>query len=127
MAENMDHPNLSDEINKAKASQNEDTGVFIDKLPVGTIVKIETKRSIYIFEVQDATGRVHIKGTGNYFNEITPARIIGSNFGGTMLKSRWVGIGMRMEVLPDGPLKGVITSAIRRITVIREGRNVVST
>ena len=40
----MNHPNLSDEINKNITQSEEDGGIWLDKVQIGATVIVETKK-----------------------------------------------------------------------------------
>jgi hypothetical protein len=45
-------------------------------------------------------------------------RLIGSGFGGSVLKRGWIGVGLRMEFCSEG--RRVVTSSVRNISVDRD-------
>jgi hypothetical protein len=47
---------------------------------------------------------------GRFFPEHTEAVLCGASFGGSLLKSHWIGIGMRMELSFGG--RTIITSSV---------------
>ena len=52
---------------------------------------------------------------GEFFPQLTEARLAGASFGGSMLKLSWLGCGLRMEVCSDG--QRIITSPVQSIAV----------
>jgi hypothetical protein len=46
----MPHPNLSDEINRNIVQSEIEGGVFLDKLPVGAVIEMETANRFYELE-----------------------------------------------------------------------------
>lgn len=91
-------------------TQNELTGLFVDDLPVGSKLAVETNNSLYEMEVRE--DGLWIKG-GSYYPDWTRARFFGSTWGGSMIKARWVGVDMRMELGLDD--KVITTSFVQSI------------
>ena len=94
----MDNPNLSPEVNAAIAESELQGGIFIDKLPVGKTLKVTTRNSVYFIDrVAEGKEGLTIQGHPRYCPEPTPAYILGSTFGGSMLKIGFIGRGMHLE------------------------------
>jgi hypothetical protein len=88
-------------------------GFAIDSLEAGTALTIQTANSEYRFVVVDATdGRVVV--AGGAFPHAVSAVLQGSSAGGSLLKTRWVGVGLRMKLLVDGTR--FVTSRVRSIS-----------
>ena len=76
---------------------------------------VRTQNSVYqIVVVQPRRKAVLVRG-GPFFPQATRAVLSGSNFGGSMLKVAWVGIGLHMEFHAED--QWVITSRVQSITV----------
>jgi hypothetical protein len=91
------------------AKSEDERGVTIESLDVGTVLTVGTKHSCYRFVILDpATKLARVTG-GSLFPEPTDVRIDGATIGGSMIKAGWVGVGLRME----------FTIGRRRITTSR--------
>lgn len=76
-------------------------GIGIGSVADGTPLTIRTRYSTYEMIVRDrARHDVLLKG-GPFFPEWTEARLNGSTTGGSALRSGWIGIGLRIEVVVD--------------------------
>ena len=94
----MNHPNLTPEINAAIAESELMGGVFIKDLPVGKTLKVRTQNTVYFIDrVSEGPEGLTIQGHPRYCPEPIKAYILGSNFGGSMIKIGFVGRGMYME------------------------------
>lgn len=72
-------------------------GVQIDLLPELTILAVRTANSLYEITILDgAAGDVLVRG-GRFFPERTAAKLNGSSCGGSILKSRGIYPGMKLE------------------------------
>jgi hypothetical protein len=92
------HPNLAPEVNDAIIESELQGGADITKLPVGRTLKVSTQNTVYFIDrVAEGPEGLLISGHPRYCPEPVPARILGSNFGGSMLKIEYVGRGMYME------------------------------
>lgn len=79
-----------------------DAGVHIDQLDPLTELIVQTQNSIYKVLVVDPHGsKVLIRG-GRWFPVSVAATLAGSGFGGSFLKTRWIGVGFRMELNVEG-------------------------
>src|ERR1700676_972149 len=80
---NMDHPNLSPEINAAIAESELQGGVFVDKLPLGHSLRVTTQNTKYTIERRE--DGLYMSGHYKYCPKPVKVNILGSNFGGSML------------------------------------------
>ena len=71
--------------------------IDVRKLKPGTIVVIETKNTVYTFEIIDDNGTVIVDG-GKYFPKPIETHFSGSTFGGSMLKKGCIVYKMYMEI-----------------------------
>jgi len=108
------HPNLSDEVNRDIAQSEIEGGVFLNNLPPATTLEIQTQHHCYLIVVL-ADNSVLISGHPQYCPEPVPVAIAGSTWGGSMLKRRFVGRGMRLEFCHPAYPKPIVTSRIREI------------
>jgi hypothetical protein len=97
----MNYKNLSPEINAAIAESELQGGVFIDKLPLGRSLKVQTQNTLYTIERRE--DGLYMSGHYKYCPKPTKVNILGSNFGGSMLKVGFIGRGMYMEFFIDMP------------------------
>ena len=66
-----------------------------------TTLAVRTTNSLYEITVLNGhTGDVLLRG-GEFFPERTPVRLEGSTCGGSILKSRGIYVGLRMEIAPQ--------------------------
>ena len=86
-----------------------DRGVMVEALEVGTVVTAWTKHSCYRLVIVDPANRLARVTGGSLFKEPTEVRIEGATIGGSMIKSGWIGAGLRME----------LSIGLRRITTSR--------
>ena len=108
------HPGLSDRINHNIIQSEIEGGVHLDSLAEGEELEVETQNRRYRI-LNRGGGRVLISGHPRYCPQPLPAYIHGSTWGGSMLKTRFIGRGMCLEF---GPVGGrVITTS--RIVEIR--------
>lgn len=78
-----------------------------------TKLRVRTHNSIYQLTVlSPGESTVLIQG-GEFFAEPVQASLGGSSFGGSMLKTRWIGLGMQMEVY--GEDAHIVTSPVRSV------------
>jgi hypothetical protein len=90
------HPNLSDEVNRNIIRSEIEGGVELDRLAEGDVLHVETLSRLYTI-VYRGEGRALIAGHPRFCPYPTPVRIEGSTWGGSMLKTRYVGRGMHLE------------------------------
>ena len=125
----MEHPNLTPEINAAIAESELQGGIFVEKLPLGRSLKVQTQNTLYtITRVAEGQDGLTIQGHAHYCPKPVRARIIGSNFGGSLLKVGFIGRGMYMEFyLLDVPNRKrgivdghgtIVTSQVQEVTEI---------
>ena len=107
------HPNLSDEINHNIVQSEIEGGVCLDDLSQGARLEVETQNRWYTILIRDR-GEELIWGHPQYCPEPVAVRIAGSTWGGSMLKVRFIGRGMRLEFWhPE--FRTIITSRIEDI------------
>ena len=97
----------------AEVSQTDGIGLA-DLDPITTLL-VRTENSRYEIVVVEPRRKLVLVQGGPFFPHATRAVLSGSNFGGSMLKVAWVGIGLRMEFHSDD--EWVITSRVQSITV----------
>jgi hypothetical protein len=113
------HPNLSDQVNCNIVQSEVEGGVHLDNLSVGDTLEVETQNRWYTI-VYRGRGQVLICGHPKFCPAPTLVRIEGSTWGGSMLKSRFIGRGMRLEFRHPA-FKTVTTSRIVEIRAMQAG------
>ena len=111
----MSHPNLDKSITDAIDLQNKQGGVMADELEIGTKLVLETDNSVYELI---KTGEKDFQISGGWFatkgkNGVV-VQIIGSNWGGSMLKVNWIGKFMRLELSTPTLEKPTLTTSFVR-------------
>lgn len=107
------HPNLSDAVNHNIAQSEIEGGVYLDHLSEGATLEVETQNRWYTI-VNRGRGKVLIWGHPKFCPGPTLVRIEGSTWGGSMLKARFIGRGMRLEFRHPA-FRTIVTSRIVEI------------
>ena len=107
------HPNLADEVNDAICRSEVEGGVFLETLPPGTQLEVQTENRAYQI-VHQGKGKALISGHPEFCPHPVLVGIHGSTWGGSMLKVGYLGRGMRME-FGHKPFGVITTSRIREI------------
>ena len=110
------HPCLSDEVNNNIVQSEVEGGVFLQDLVPESALHIQTQNHGYTF-VHRGESQGLISGHPKFCPEPVLVRIAGSNWGGSMLKLRFIGRGMHLEIKHPGYDRPIITS---RILEVRE-------
>jgi len=108
------HANLGDEVNHNIVQSEIEGGVFLNELQPRTILQIHTQHHCYT-AVFLGDNQALIWGHPEFCPQPVPVAIAGSTWGGTMLKVRFVGRGMRLEFHHPGYRTPIVTSPIREI------------
>jgi hypothetical protein len=90
------HPNLSDHVNGNVVRSEIEGGVYLRDLPHQAEIAVVTQHREYIVVVH-SDGSALISGHPEFCPEPVRVRISGSNWGGSMLKTAFIGRGMHME------------------------------
>jgi hypothetical protein len=86
-------------------------GVQLENIPDLTRLEVHTQNSIYeITVISGRTGDILVRG-GQFFTELTEARLAGSSLGGSFLKLRGIYIGFKVEIHSGERI--VLTSRVR--------------
>ena len=93
----------------------DEKGVFIDALTKELILEIRTRNTLYTVTVKG--GKDVLAKGGHYFPEEAEATLVGSTWGGTMIRTGFIGIGMCLELWSE-KTKTVVTTVIRNIKII---------
>lgn len=108
------HANLCDRVNHNIVQSEIDGGVFLNDLEPRTILFIQTQHHCYTV-VFMGDNQALLWGHPQFCPKPISVSIVGSTWGGTMLKSRFVGRGMRLEFHHPGYSTPIVTSPIREI------------
>jgi len=106
------HDNLSDDINKNIMQSELDGGLKLEDIDNGETIKVQTKNTLYTIK-KISKDIFEISGNAKFCPEPIDCSIAGSTWGGSMLKIGFIGLGMVMEVYPDGEC--FLTSQIKSI------------
>lgn len=102
----------------------EERGIDLQQLRVNDAISLYTQNSAYhLVVVNPAELRVTVQG-GSYFAVPTAAIVRGSTVGGAMLKTGWIGLGLRVELLyalTQEPPESLVTSPVKRFFLERLG------
>lgn len=91
------------------------TGVHISDVKPLQNLQVRTQNNPYSLYVLDPSkNRVLVRG-GQFFPEYKEAHLCGSTWGGSMLWTGWIGLGMCMEILVDG--LRIVTTPLQSITI----------
>ena len=104
------HPNLSDEINRNIIQSEIEGGVYLRDLAPGAVLAIQTKNRSYTLVTLDDESAL-ISGHPEFCPEPVEVLVQGSTWGGSMLKTKFVGRGMHLEFIHPVH-RTVITSQI---------------
>lgn len=108
------HFNLSDEVNRQIVQSEIEGGVFLKDLPPETVLQIQTEHHLYTAVLVDDDSAL-ISGHPEYCPQPVLVAISGSTWGGSMLKRRFVGRGMRLEFSHPQYSTPIVTSSIQDI------------
>ena len=108
------HRNLSDQINGNIIRSEIEGGVDLRSLPVASTVEVETRNHAYTLVIQPECHAL-ISGHPEFCPEPVLVRINGSNWGGSMIKTAYLGRGMRLEFRHPAFSGPIVTSTIRDI------------
>lgn len=107
------HPGLSDQVNHNIVQSEIEGGVFLDALPEGATLEMQTENRRYRI-LNRGRGQVLISGHPEFCPRPLRAFIHGSTWGGSMIKVGFIGRGMRLEF---APVNGVVITTSRIIDI----------
>ncbi len=113
----LPHPHLSDAINHNIVQSEIEGGVYLADLPPESSLEIETRNHRYKL-LGNGQGAVLISGHPDFCPTPVAVRVLGSNWGGSMLKAEFIGRGMHLEFRHPGYSRPIITSQICEIREI---------
>lgn len=91
-------------------------GVQVDQMGDMEKLVIQTRNSLYEITIIDGpSGEILVRG-GQFFPELTPARLAGATLGGSFCKMRGIYAGFRMEITANG--QRTITTPVEAIGVL---------
>jgi hypothetical protein len=90
------HEHLSDAINHNVVQSEIEGGVSLERLPADAVLEVRTQNRSYIIANRGG-GEAMISGHPQYCPEPVLVRISGSTWGGSMLKTLFIGRGMHLE------------------------------
>jgi hypothetical protein len=108
------HPNLSAEVNRNVTQSEIEGGVFLNDLPLATVLEVQTQNHCYQIVFLGENNAL-ISGHPRYCPEPTRVAIAGSTWGGSMLKRRFVGRGMHLEFRHPEYRTPIVTSLVQEI------------
>lgn len=109
------HANLSDAVNGNIVQSEIEGGVHLRDLAPGTVLEVRTQNRAYTI-LYKGWDQALISGHPVFCPQPVPVTIHGSTWGGSMLKTRYIGRGMRLEF-------GNATSDPIRTSIILEVRS----
>jgi len=104
------NPHFADAVNRNIIQSEIEGGVHMRDLLPGTVVSIQTLNHVYKMKVLGEDTAV-ISGHPTFCPDPTEVRIHGSTWGGSMLRTKFIGRGMHLEF--EHPVhKTILTSRI---------------
>lgn len=108
------HPNLADQANRNIIQSEIEGGVYLQDIPIEGKLEIQTENRSYTV-IKLGEDEVLISGHPEFCPEPVSARVHGSTWGGSMLKTDFLGRGMHLEFQHPGYKGAIITSRIVEI------------
>jgi hypothetical protein len=91
-------------------------GLQIDRREDMEKLAVRTRNSLYeITIIEGRSGEILVRG-GQFFPELTPARLAGATLGGCFCKMRGIYVGFRMEINANG--QRTVTTPVESIGVL---------
>ncbi len=91
-------------------------GVQVDRMADMEKLLVQTRNSLYEITIIDGpSGEILVRG-GQFFPELTPARLAGATLGGSFCKMRGIYTGFRMEINANG--QRTVTTPVESIGVL---------
>jgi hypothetical protein len=91
-------------------------GVQVDRMEDHEKLVVRTLNSLYeIIVIDGPSGEILVRG-GQFFPELTPARLTGATLGGSFCKMRGIYVGFRMEINAHG--QRFVTTPVESIGVV---------
>ena len=106
-------PHLADDVNRQIVRSEIEGGVHLGDVAPGTVLEIETENRAYTIEYR-GLGQALISGHPVFCPKPTLVTINGSTWGGSMIKSGFIGRGMHLE-FAHPEFEPITTSVIRDV------------
>ena len=91
-------------------------GVQVDRMEDMEKLEVRTRNSLYeITIIEGHSGEILVRG-GQFFPELTPARLSGATLGGCFCKMRGIYAGFRMEINANG--QHFVTTPVESIGIV---------
>jgi len=91
-------------------------GVQVDRMEDMEKLVVQTRNSLYeITIIEGRSGEILVRG-GQFFPELTAARLAGATLGGSFCKMRGIYTGFRMEINANG--QRTVTTPVESIGVL---------
>jgi hypothetical protein len=91
-------------------------GVQVDGMEDMEKLVIQARNSLYkITTIEGRSGEILVRG-GQFFSELTPARLAEATFGGSFCKMRGIYTGFRMEINASG--QRTVTTPVESIRIL---------
>ena len=91
-------------------------GVQVDQMEDMETLVVRTRNSLYEIVVIDGpSGEILVRG-GQFFPELTPARLAGATLGGCFCKMRGIYAGFRMEITAND--QRTVTTPVESIGIL---------
>lgn len=91
-------------------------GVQVDEMEDMETLVVRTRNSLYEIVVIDGpSGEILVRG-GQFFPELTPARLAGATLGGCFCKMRGIYAGFRMEIMANA--QRTVTTPVESIGIL---------
>lgn len=108
------HPNLCNDVNRNIVQSEIDGGVRLQDLRPGSTLHIRTQRTNYLVLVV-AGNLALISGHPRYCPQPVPVEVAGSTWGGSFLKTHFIGRGMHLEFRHPKYRTPIVTTHIQEI------------
>ena len=93
-------------------------GLDITKLDPGTKLEVQTRNSLYKITVLNPKKlKIEVEG-GVHLPEAEEAFLTGSTWGGSMIKTGWIGHMMHMEIRRYQRIGPLVTTGVRGLKII---------
>jgi len=112
------NPHLSDAVNRAIIQSEIEGGVHLGDVSPGTVLEVRTRNRAYTLRYQ-GENQALISGHPVFCPEPVLVSIHGSTWGGSMLKERFIGRGMRLEFAHPKSIP-IVTSVIVDVSELPE-------
>jgi hypothetical protein len=106
-------PHLDSSVNRRIIQSEIEGGVHLGDVAPGTVLEVRTENRAYTIRYQ-GLGQALISGHPLFCPEPTPVTIHGSTWGGSMIKTGYIGRGMRLEFAAAAS-QPITTSVIREV------------